>query len=564
MLISGLLVGSLVDQAMAWNPPYPPGYAPNQYAPPYAAPGPRPAQPYAPGNVRPSPYPQQRPAPVYPQARSAPRAAQRIPAKPATVPSTPRPEVVVARESAYLLQPIVYTLRIHSEVNIATMDVAMPSIDGAAVEQLDGPRAYSEGVGGVQHIVTEVRYAITPFKAGDIHIPPARIKLKTRSGAYMDHALKLESTVTGVNVLSADNSVRPWLPLQDLRISGRHDASQQMRVGDPFTLTLTLYGTGMSGQQLPSLAEMLNSPDFKFYPEQPRTSHSITDDGVIKGKRIESFTVVPQRAGTLSLPVVDIAYWDTQRHRRARAVWSGMHINASNGQILGDSGGALHSVFFSDEYRGERDLKFFWLPMLLIFVTSVVVAYVMHRRSKARHSTGREMLAEPALWAQVAWSRRLTELGQSARDKVKGRLGDELKRPIRNAAQAAGVQRVVQQGDGVYRVWQCLRCVDKADDAQGLCRIMRRFACQYLRLPPNSSLTSIADAMHHLRPRLDQEHMRELFQELDSAAYGHERIDIPQWKKNYKRLLRKVMFSRRRRREQREARRKLPDLNPQV
>ncbi len=519
-------------------------------APPWQGQRLHPAQPYPPHQRM-----QPRPPPGTQWQRIAPPPVM-APHVPVPVPVVkPVMEVSLNQASGYLLQPLVYTIRILSDVNLANIDITMPRIDGASVEQLDGPKAFRRGDQG-RNITTQIRYAITPFKIGDVPIPKARIKLKTRSGTFANTTLKLESAALAMNVLPANKSVTPWLPLADLRISGRHNASQQMKVGDPFTLTFTMSAKGMTGDQLPSISGLLHSDDFKFYPEPPRTSQALDFSGKhLTGKRVESFTVIPQRAGALSLPVLDIPYLDTQRHRRARAVWSGMHMNATGGDVLDQSGNPVHSSFFKDDYRQGHDLKFFWLPMLVLLLLTGVLAWWMSQ-GRPGYGESRERLSENAQWQRVTWSRRLLEFSARARLWIA--------KPLAFAHRSHTVRHITEQASTSYRVWQCLHCVGEADDARGLCRILRRFASDCLDIPANSSLDAVVDALHKIRPKLSQKDMRTLFNQLDSAAYGAEKIDIPSWKRRFRSLLRGVVFSRRMRCKEREAQRKLPDLNPQL
>lgn len=498
------------------------------------------------------PYGQQYAYPPQQQAVPA-NPWQAAPAKPVSV-SKPEVEVSLSLAEPYLLQPAIYAIRVVSEENLSSIDIAMPRIDGAAVDQLDGPRAYSRGKGVDRRIVTEVRYAVTPFKAGEVRIPSTVVKVRQGEGKQQSALIKLTSEPVGMSVLPADASVKPWLPLTDLRIHARHDASRNMRVGEPFTLTVTMSAKGMTGSQLPGIEPMLVSEDFKFYPERPRISQKIGLDGnSLEGERVESFTVIPQHAGALSMPVLDIAYWDTANHRRARAVWSGMPFSASGAQVLDNDGQPLHSEYFSDDYRLGRDLKMFWLPILLLLAGTTGFMWWLSR--------GRGAWTDGDLgWSRVTWSRRVNEWQSGLRHQA----ADRLRTPLHVAGRNPAVRQVVEHAGAFYRISQCLRCVKEAEDARGLCRVLRRFACRYLRLPPNSSLATIADALHGMRPRLDREHIRQLFAQLDAAAYGDSRLDVPEWKRAFRSLLRRVLVSRRRRRQDRLAARKLPDLNPQI
>jgi hypothetical protein len=85
------------------------------------------------------------------------------------------------------------------------------------------------------------------------------------------------------------------------------------------------------------------------------------------------------------------------------------------------------------------------------------------------------------------------------------------------------------------KVWWCVRCAARQDQAEGLCRVVRRFACRYLDMPPNAPLVSIAERIQERSPGTSLAGLQQTFQALDRAAYSGRHIDMRTWKREFRR-----------------------------
>ena len=109
-----------------------------------------------------------------------------------------------------------------------------------------------------------------------------------------------------------------------------------------------------------------------------------------------------------------------------------------------------------------------------------------------------------------------------------------------------------------------MRCVDRAAEPQGICRIMRRFATDCLGLPENSSLQSIGRAIARQRPSAETSAYLNLFGRLDDATYGSTLagFDVEAWKKDFRRLFGRLVRAPRSWTRVPGGRGGLPELNP--
>jgi hypothetical protein len=82
-----------------------------------------------------------------------------------------------------------------------------------------------------------------------------------------------------------------------------------LRVGEPVRRTLAIRAAGLSGAQLPEL-ELPAVEGAKQYSE-PATDDTASENGEVISVKLQETTLIPTRAGTLSLPAIELAWWDT-------------------------------------------------------------------------------------------------------------------------------------------------------------------------------------------------------------------------------------------------------------
>jgi len=88
----------------------------------------------------------------------------------------PRVEVDIEGSVFYEQQNIIYTVHVISDVNVKTLKTELPRIEGAALEQLDGPvlSTRRSGRNNKQQIINTYRYKLMPLRSGEITIPAIR------------------------------------------------------------------------------------------------------------------------------------------------------------------------------------------------------------------------------------------------------------------------------------------------------------------------------------------------------------------------------------------------------
>lgn len=230
------------------------------------------------------------------------------------------------RESVYVQAQVVLTLRIYHSVSLYDDSSLTPlSIPNARVEQLGDPRTYETDVNGVRHGVIELRYAIFPQQSGELTIPAqvfsATPALRSSAQDYNPFGprpgrlTRVRSPQIPLQVKAKPASWpadEPWLPARALTLSEAWspEPAATLNIGDSLTRNLMLRAEGLSSAQLPPLP-MQDVAGLRRYPDQPQLRNQTNDKGMA-GSREESEALVPSQSGRISLPAVQLHWWNTE------------------------------------------------------------------------------------------------------------------------------------------------------------------------------------------------------------------------------------------------------------
>jgi hypothetical protein len=486
-------------------------------------------------------------------------------------------EAVVSKDRLYVHETAVYRVRVFSQGNLRSIQVAPPEAAGVSLEELEGPVTSTQTIRGRRHIVSEFRYAFTPMTEGVIRVEPAELTITQAADSHSRPAygspwqgraapkpgpVKVSTQGVNVHALPPVRGVQPWLPLEFLDVEVLWSSSDGLAVGEPLTLTVTLKALGAKGTQLPSLESYIQTPDFKVYPERPQTDWKFgPEGGALWGRRVETFTLVPTREGQLTFPPISLPWWNVRDRHAAVAKIPGRVIAVGEGAAGGGGSPAGQPSLFSRMMQ-EHTFLYYVLPvgggLLLAFAMGIWLG---------SGSPGAGAL-----------SRVVSGAGQGLRDLVQaagaavGAMGKAVLPARVWEAMAVRARRGRRAGEGLLgrlvaamparaKTWWCVRCVSSEKDAAGLCQALRRFACEQLNMDANAPLRSISHRIAEERPKADPGPLHSLLRELDDAAYGGRRIELATWKQAFKRRFRSIFATPSQEAEERRDM-GLPKLNP--
>jgi hypothetical protein len=230
-------------------------------------------------------------------------------------------EIETDKDSAYVQEQIVVTIRLFTAVQLNSVELQPLELSDAVVVELD-ENQYQTTINGRPHAVVETRLAIFPQASGTLTIPSLTYQVVASSGQrdlwnrmYGNRSnnllrLRTEERTLQIEKVPDQFAGRPWLPATDLTLREHWSKSlDDFQVGEPVTRTLTITANGLTaGQIAPLLQNQIDG--LTFYPDQAQTDEQKTRNGVV-GSRIETLAIVPTRSGSFTLPAIEVHWWDT-------------------------------------------------------------------------------------------------------------------------------------------------------------------------------------------------------------------------------------------------------------
>jgi hypothetical protein len=273
-------------------------------------------------------------------------------------------------KSIYVQQQIPYTVRLYYDDTLRSGELTAPDPANAIVEQLGEDKRFTAVRDGREYNVIERRYAIAPEKSGVLHVPPASFQGMTESPQnshndagpaddLMDRMLRGTPFANdpffkgsfGTSIafgdpgrpvaarsqeVTLDVQPRPatakgeWLPAEQITLHDSwEDNPPQFKVGEPVTRTITIDAKGLAASQIPALS-LAKPANARLYPEAS-DNQSRTDGNVVYGISKQSVTYIPTAQGTLDIPAVELAWWNTRSNAPGLAVLPARQLTVEAG-----------------------------------------------------------------------------------------------------------------------------------------------------------------------------------------------------------------------------------------
>ena len=241
-------------------------------------------------------------------------------------------ESSVSSVSIYVQSQVLLTRRLFYSQGVQLYSdlPGAPELPDAVVLTIGETKSATVERGDRVYGVVEQNYAIFPEASGILDIPSIGVTASVRLRENGRLARK------GVRVETQDLSVRvkpvpaefpasaAWLPAENVQLLQVIDESRA-DVGDTLTHELLIHMDGNVGSMAPALALSLPDADFRTYPEAPVIKDDTNSD-VIKGSRLQTSAVVPQRPGMLTIPSVRLPWWDTKNDALRYAEVPALHL----------------------------------------------------------------------------------------------------------------------------------------------------------------------------------------------------------------------------------------------
>jgi hypothetical protein len=187
----------------------------------------------------------------------------------------------------------------------------------------------SEDIDGVRWFGVSRAYRIAPQAGKTYDIPPFAITVHPGGidtpVQVMIPALKLVATVP-----PGAQDMAIFFPTTRLTATQKIEPStQQLRVGDSITRTITQSAAGTESMLIPPVG--LGEVDGLKRYAKPSTTRNIVQDrvGLVAGERTDSVTYIADHNGRFKLPPVTIEWWNTKTQKKEAIELPGVTFSAS-------------------------------------------------------------------------------------------------------------------------------------------------------------------------------------------------------------------------------------------
>lgn len=232
-------------------------------------------------------------------------------------------ETTVDANTLYVGQQVILTHRLYTSVQLRDFALSELAIDKAVLHRL-GDTQYQKVINGRNYLVLEVKYAIFPQSEGPLIIPSLRfgayeVNNRSQFGVFNNRGNQIirdtEPKSLEVTTRPPQASVDGWMPSTSVTMEQRWSGDiDSVTVGEPVTRTITIRAEGLSAAQITPLQEPQGN-NYRGYPDQPQLDEIVTTNG-LTATRIESLALVPNNSGEITLPAVELIWWDTNSNKR--------------------------------------------------------------------------------------------------------------------------------------------------------------------------------------------------------------------------------------------------------
>lgn len=246
-------------------------------------------------------------------------------------------EASVDDKAPYVQAQVLYTVKLLYATNLANSSLTDPVADNALVMRTGNDKQYQVTRQKKRYQVLERNYAIFPQQSGTLTIKSPVFTSIEQSSAQSFNGfnnlltiggkpLKLLARDVALTVKPIATSDNAWLPAKNLELKeGWSEQTEDFRVGDPISRTIVITATGLTAAQLPDVGQE-KIPNVNIYPDKATTRNS-THDGDIIGQRQEKIAYIPQTAGTMTIPAVQVAWFDVKERKERMTVLPSRTLN---------------------------------------------------------------------------------------------------------------------------------------------------------------------------------------------------------------------------------------------
>lgn len=238
-------------------------------------------------------------------------------------------------------QPLIYQVNIVLGQRIFNAEFVEPKVKQgkALIQPLGEQRQYRQQLQGRDILVVEQSWVVTPQQSGVLEIESAKLstsiqKQQTRfPGSSNPRSmqrifLSADNYLLEVEPIPAAFSGASWITASELTLK-TDMSSDEWKVGEPITQTITLNAMGTTQEQITEL-ELPEVQGLKQYPTKPVYEQDF-QEGAVRLQMTLEVTLIPNLAGEVTLPEIRLPWWNTDTNQEEVAVLPEQSFNVVQG-----------------------------------------------------------------------------------------------------------------------------------------------------------------------------------------------------------------------------------------
>lgn len=445
-------------------------------------------------------------------------------------------ESSIDESKIYQYQTFLYTIKLYTTKNLQTVE--MPSFDiENAILKANGQRSYNRIHNGQDAVVIEYSYIIIPIKDGLLKIPELEVsgsfsELKGNGFAgiiqnifnqnQVAYNQKIEEFLVKtkpleISILPPEKDFNPWIPAKDLFVNEKISEGDYF-VGQPITRVIKINTNGLLGKQIPEIKHESSNDDYTIYQETPQIEDKTTNNQ-IRGSRTEIHTIMPKKSGEITIPAINIKWWDTKNSMARNINISERVLNILPANNIVKSKESQSDYENSEDQNNNSNEIIFYITSAILSILFIALLYEINKAYSIFHkSSGKNKLKRGN-------RKNLKNLDSTINTKNK---------------------KVVT-----------LRMISSVFSDKELYKFLQEYGAYHSGTKINESLDNIFKALSE-NSMLKQENYDQFIKDLEGSLYFAKKIDIQILKDQCKSILK--LASKKKRISKNKY--NLPELNP--
>ncbi|MGR5558638.1 BatD family protein [Vibrio fortis] len=218
--------------------------------------------------------------------------------------------------------------------------IVPPSSSSLKVEPIGESKQYQDVYHGIEVTVVQQSFEVSSDTPGTFELRGPKLTGAVVYSANNSNKTRLFQLDTPVQTLPVEVLSIPgdaqgdWLPTADLSVNQvwsindtrltRSPEQLDLEAGDALTRTITVSAKGIKAHQLPSVnVQYPNS--VRVYEEKPQFGKTDSGDNLVVYKQV----LIPKSAGTIELPGLEQAWFNTETKQKATSQIKGLTLNVT-------------------------------------------------------------------------------------------------------------------------------------------------------------------------------------------------------------------------------------------